>query len=97
MTQVFTWWNTVSIPPGETRSFSYEVKLAGTSTISGTLTRDTSPDDTSDTTGKLFPQTPLNLTIQSELEGVNYKSANKVIEFTLLDGMSYEGDNITVT
>jgi len=30
-------WNTVSIPPGETRSFSYEVKLAGTSTISGTL------------------------------------------------------------
>lgn len=90
-------WNTVSIPPGETRSFSYEVKLAGTSTISGTLTRDASPDDTPDTTGKLFPQTPLNLTIQSELEGVNYKSANKVIEFTLPDGMSYEGDNITVT
>ena len=90
-------WNTVSIPPGETRSFSYEVKLAGTSTISGTLTRDASPDDTLDTTGKLFPQTPLNLTIQSELEGVNYKSTNKVIEFTLPDGMSYEGDNITVT
>ena len=90
-------WNTVSIPPGETRSFSYEVKLAGTSTISGTLTRDASPDDTPDTTGKLFAQTPLNLNIQSELEGVNYKSANKSIEFTLPDGMSYEGDNITIT
>lgn len=90
-------WNEVTIAPGETKSFSYEVKLAGTSTIAGTLTRDQSSDDTPETNGKLYPQMPLKLSIKSDLEGVNYKAPSKKITFKLPQGMTYQGDKITVT
>ena len=96
-TGIHLYWDTTSIAPGETKSFAYEVKIAGESKIEGKITRDPNPDDTPDMANKLYPQMPLKLQLQAGFEGAPFKAPNKTLKVTLPAGMTYQGDKIAVT